>query len=219
MRDINRLEKRIESLEFYTSLSLLEKDTLNMQVTDVDGLNRFKSGFFVDDFSTTDNQIKKTIVKNSIDYQNGELRPSPYTTELDLKLDLNSANGIKKTGRVLTLDYDTVVYTKQTFATRTESVTPFLINYYGGTILLTPSSDVWMDQVVLEAKNEDLTTYTETSEQVGAGGFDSSTGYSPVIWDGWSTTWTGGGSSDQLVGQDSYDNWGSWVEGAGQRTR
>ena len=219
MRDINRLEKRIESLEFYTSLSLLEKDTLNMQVTDVDGLNRFKSGFFVDDFSTTDNQIKKTIVKNSIDYQNGELRPSPYTTELDLKLDLNSANGIKKTGRVLTLDYDTVVYTKQTFATRTESVTPFLINYYGGTILLTPSSDVWMDQVVLEAKNEDLTTYTETSEQVGAGGFDNSTGYSPVIWDGWTTTWTGGGSSDQLVGQDSYDHWGGWVEGAGQRTR
>lgn len=59
MSDINRLEKRIESLEFYTSLSLLERDTLNMQVTDTDGLNRFKSGFFVDDFSTTDNQIKK----------------------------------------------------------------------------------------------------------------------------------------------------------------
>ena len=219
MSDINKLEKRIESLEFYTSLSLLERDTLNMQITDTDGLNRFKSGFFVDDFSTTNNQLKKTIVKNSIDYTNGELRPSHHTTELDLKLDINSSNGIRQTGRVLSLDYDHVVYTKQPFATRTESVTPFLINYYGGSILLTPSSDIWMDQVILEAKNEDLTTYTETSEQVGAGGFDGSTGYSPVTWDGWTTTWTGGGSGERLIDSSHYDHFGGWVEGQGQRTR
>ena len=68
MSDINKLEKRIENLEFYTSLSLLENETLNMQITDSDGLNRFKSGFFVDDFSNTDNQLKTTIVKNAIDY-------------------------------------------------------------------------------------------------------------------------------------------------------
>ena len=42
-----------------------------MNITDSDGLNRFKSGFFVDDFSTTENQIKTTIVKNAIDYNNG----------------------------------------------------------------------------------------------------------------------------------------------------
>ena len=207
MRDINRLEQRIESLEFYTSLSLLERDTLNMQVTDADGLNRFKSGFFVDDFSDTENQIKKTVVKNSIDYQNGVLRPTPYTTELDLKLDLNSSNGIRKTGRVLSLDYDTVGFVKQPFATRTESVTPFLINYYGGICNLTPSSDVWLDQVTIEAKKEDLTTYSETSEQVEAGGFDPDTGYSPVIWGAWETTWTGGGG---LVSESSSESWGSW---------
>ena len=38
MSDINKLEKRIENLEFYTSLSLLESETLNMQITDADGL-------------------------------------------------------------------------------------------------------------------------------------------------------------------------------------
>ncbi len=80
MSDINKLEKRIENLEFYTSLSLLENETLNMQITDSDGLNRFKSGFFVDDFSNTDSQLKTTVVKNAIDFHNGELRPSPYTT-------------------------------------------------------------------------------------------------------------------------------------------
>ena len=207
MRDINRLEQRIEGLEFYTALSLLERDTLNMQITDADGLNRFKSGFFVDDFSDTENQIKKTIVKNAIDYQHGELRPTPFTTELDLKLDLNSANGIRQTGRVLTLDYDTVPFIHQPYATRTESVTPFLINYYGGVMTLTPSSDVWMDQVTVEAKKEDLTTYSESSEQVEAGGFDPDTGYSPVTWGAWETTWTGGGG---LVSESSSDSWSGW---------
>ena len=218
MSDINRLEKRIESLEFYTSLSLLEKDTLNMQITDTDGLNRFKSGFFVDDFSTTNNQLKKTIVKNSIDYRNGELRPSPYTTELDLKLDLNSSNGIRKTGRVLSLDYVNIPFVRNPYASRTESVTPFLINYYGGNIILTPSSDIWMDQVVLDTKHEDLTTYTETDEQIEEGNWDPDTGYSPVVWTGWETTWTGGGG-DTEIDSSSSTNWGAWQSMGGFRRR
>ena len=191
MSDINKLEKRIENLEFYTSLSLLENETLNMQITDADGLNRFKSGFFVDDFSDTENQIKKTIVKNSIDYKNGELRPSPYTTELDLKIDMNSLNGIRRTGNVLTLMYDEVVHVSQLFATRVENLTPYLVSYYGGTLTLTPDSDIWVDEVVLEAKNEDLTTYTENEEQLDQAGFDSRAGYGPVTWGGWSENWTG----------------------------
>ena len=191
MSDINKLEKRIENLEFFTSLSLLESDTLNMQITDTDGLNRFKSGFFVDDFSNTENQLKTTIVKNSIDYHNGELRPSHHTTELDLKLDLNSANGIRKTGRVLTLDYDEVVHIEQPFATRVENITPYLVSYYGGTVDLVPDSDIWLDEVTLEAKHDDLVTYTNTSEQLDAAGFDSRTGYGPVTWSSWSDNWTG----------------------------
>ena len=42
---------RIKNLEYYTALSLLETNTANMFVADGDGLNRFKSGFFVDNFT------------------------------------------------------------------------------------------------------------------------------------------------------------------------
>jgi len=191
MSDINKLEKRIENLEFYTSLSLLESNTLNLNITDSDGLNRFKSGFFVDDFSNTDNQIKETIVKNSIDYRNGELRPSPHTTEIDLQLDLNSANNIRKTGNVLSLDYEDVIQLNQPFATRVENVTPYLVNYYGGKVFLTPESDIWIDEVVLTAKQKELTTYTNTSSQLNAAEFDKRTGYSPVVWGAWKMNWTG----------------------------
>ena len=54
MGDIAELEKRIENVEYYTQLSLLETDTANMQITDANGLNRFKSGFFVDSFKSHD---------------------------------------------------------------------------------------------------------------------------------------------------------------------
>ena len=68
MADIGRLEKRLEQVEYYTSLSLLEQDTANLQITDADGLNRFKSGFFVDNFKKHDShQIGHPDFSASID--------------------------------------------------------------------------------------------------------------------------------------------------------
>ena len=53
MKDIGKLEDRIENLEITSSLSLLELDTKTLQIQDADGLSRFKTGFFVDDFKNT----------------------------------------------------------------------------------------------------------------------------------------------------------------------
>ena len=224
MSDISNLETRIKNLEFYTSLSLLESDTSNLYIRDADGLNRFKSGFFVDDFSGTTSQIKKTIVKNSIDVKNSELRPSHYTTELDLVLGSNALIGIgtaaspqidqrfvtdidgigvRRTGRVLTLEYAEVEHVSQPFATRVENVTPYLVNYYYGTIELNPSSDVWVDTTRLSAKTTGVDgNYNETVAQLTASGFDPQTGYGPVIWGSWETTWAG-----ENVSTSSQEAW------------
>ena len=51
MRDIGRLEKRIENVEYYTQLSLLESEAQNLQIQDVDGFDRFKNGIIVDNFT------------------------------------------------------------------------------------------------------------------------------------------------------------------------
>ncbi len=50
MRDIGKLEKRIDNLEIMTSLTALELDTKSLMVTDANGIDRFKSGFVVNDF-------------------------------------------------------------------------------------------------------------------------------------------------------------------------
>ena len=66
-----------------------------------------------------------------------------------------------------------------------------MVSYYGGTIDLMPDSDIWVDQVVLKAKNSDLTTYTNTASQLSASEFDSRVGYSPVVWGAWKNNWLG----------------------------
>jgi hypothetical protein len=213
MKDIHSLENRIKNLEYYTSLSLLETDTSNLFIRDVNGLNRFKSGFFVDDFSTTSAQKKVTIVKNSIDIENSELRPSHYTTEVDLILGSNSLIGlgvtsnpqadlryvtdligtnVKKSRELVTLDYVEVEEIIQPYATRVESVSPFRVGYYGGTINLTPSSDIWVDTVRLLANTTEISTnYIQSESQITAGELDSQSGFGPVTWGSWETVWTG----------------------------
>ncbi len=179
MTDISRLETRIKNLETYTTLSLLENNAKNLQIRDANGLDRFKSGIFVDNFTDAKYQRKLSPSKNSIDILNGELRPSPFTTEVDLLLgsrsfvgigtDLNAnpdikyatdliGSGIRRSGinpfstgkGVITLDYELTREISQPFATRIENVTPYLVTSYYGILELNPSSDIWVDQVRLE---------------------------------------------------------------------
>jgi hypothetical protein len=232
MADISVLENRIKNLEYYTALSLLESNTENLHVPDTNGINRFKSGIFVDNFTNTSSQLKTTIVKNSIDPKNTELRPSPFVTQVDLLLgsesiigigtsanpsaDLRVANdlignkNIRKSGQLLTLDYLNIIQIKQPFATRIENVTPYLVTSYIGTIDLFPTSDVWIDQVKLEPRKIEIDDYTETKKQLQASGYDPQTGLSPVMWGGWDITWAGSTSTSsqttQLVGSRNEFN-------------
>ena len=51
-RDIQKLDDRIKTLEYYTQLSLLEGETASMEIRDASGLSRFKNGFIVDNFAS-----------------------------------------------------------------------------------------------------------------------------------------------------------------------
>lgn len=168
MSDITKLENRIDNLEYYTTLSLLEVNTSTLSVTDSNGINRFKSGFFVDNFSTKDIQDRLVVYRNSIDVDNLELRPNHYTTAVDLLLGTNSSigvgssvnplqdarvdtnligSGVRRTGQLVTLDYEEVPEIVQPYASRAVNVNPYIEDFYNGTISLFPSSDVWLDQV------------------------------------------------------------------------
>lgn len=72
MRDIGNIDNRVTNLERVTSLSLLELNTKSLQITDSDGLNRFKTGFFVDDFKDTTN-IDISLSSLEVDGESGQM--------------------------------------------------------------------------------------------------------------------------------------------------
>ena len=124
--------------------------------------------------------------------------------------DLLGSN-IKKTGQLVTLDYTEVTEIEQPYATRQEKVSPVRTSYYGGTIELTPSSDVWVDQTKVNARsNEYLSNYTESPEQLGVSDNDKQAGFNPVVWGSWDTFWSGlddGYSSSILQNYDIVNDY------------
>ena len=122
MRDIGKLEDRIETLEETTSLSLLELNTQTFQVRDADNLDRFKSGFFVDDFrdaARIDDLTKGFVVTDLQQFTTAvdlyTIAPQPAlepsinvdTADFNSNLELLDSN-VQKTGNFITLKYDEV---------------------------------------------------------------------------------------------------------------
>jgi hypothetical protein len=155
MRDIGKLEKRIERLEYYTSLSILEQQTLNMQIKDEIGLDRFKSGFIVDNFETHRvGNISSIDYKCSIDTQQSVLRPSVKEDNFKLqevytRSDERINAGYQKTGDVITLPYTNVSLLGNNFATKTINPNSFVVLQYVGDISITPTVDQWFDTGVV----------------------------------------------------------------------
>ena len=215
MKDIATIESRVKNIEYYTALSLLEVETTNMSLRDPQtNLDRFKSGFFVDNFkSVTSGDVTNKQFKASIDSTEGRLRPQHYTTSIDLLLgseaivgaatssnpsadyrfasDLGDSN-VRRVGDVVCLNYDDFIFLENKFATRIVNVNPFAVVNWIGQVELNPATDTW-----IETRRTSATYDIEGSfnSMMGMTGADSNTGLSPVDWGGWETTWTGRSST------------------------
>ena len=213
MSDISKLETRIKNLEYYSSLNLLEQSTFNTFVPDTNGLNRFKSGIYVDNFTSMQPQDTSIGIKNSLDVKKKILRPAHYTTAFNLQLgssaipgigsttDANADSrfadvagiGIRRSGNIVTLDWQDTSWLAQPFATRVQSVTPFLNTFYAGNIELDPTADIWIDTNRLEPRNVTMEgTFQGIAEALGADITSQEdgtrVGVTPVMWDSWETT-------------------------------
>lgn len=146
MRDIGTLEQRINRLEYYTSLSLLEKAASDLTITDTSGLDRFKNGILVDAFTGHNiGNVFDTAYHCSIDPQKKELRPFFNMENIDLAFDNVNSTNIYKTGDLLTLPYSNVELTKNTAASKPRNCVGELLFNYIGNVELDPPVDNWTD--------------------------------------------------------------------------
>jgi len=167
MRDIGKLEDRVENLEITTSLTLLELNTKTLQIQDADGLSRFKTGFFADNFKNNDFINKENSdVKCDVNVETGELIPATdfwsLKAELALSPSINTETAdfstnlslldpnVRKTGDLITLNYNEVGWLEQPFASNVENVNPFNVIEYVGAIKLNPASDNWVRNIYIE---------------------------------------------------------------------
>lgn len=152
MRDIAKLDKRIGNLEYYTSLSLLERSATEKSIFDVDGSERNKNGIIVDSFlNYTVGDSSNASHACSLDRKKGVLRPAFLTHLIDLDYNeaSSTATNIKVHPDCITLNYSEKILFDQPVAVDHISVQPYLFAQTVGNIRLFPSVDNWKDTETL----------------------------------------------------------------------
>ena len=207
MKDIGQINARLGNVEKMTTLNLLERNALDFEVLDANGLNRFKSGIVVDNFQghRVGDAYHKDY-KNSMDFSEGTLRPIHVTKSVDLEENVSTDSartsaGYQKTGDLITLPYTEVVLTEQPFASTIERVAPFKTATWKGVVSLDPTQDNWMEteiapELVINREGDYDAVVAAIGNNMGA------------VWNGWQTTWSGTVRQDDGTPEPTY-----WTEG------
>lgn len=147
MRDIGKLETRIEKLEYYVSLTMLELQTMQMQITDSEGNNRFKNGFIVDPFKDHSiGSLGHADYKCSIDASKQELRATFASNFTSMEFDSDASEHFQRTSSLITLPYESVPFIEQPAASDPVNINPFAVRKFGGEITFQPDSDQWYEK-------------------------------------------------------------------------
>ena len=194
MRDIGLLKQRIENLEYYASLSLLEKSAAELKILDENGLERFKNGIFVDSFAN--HELGDTMNPNYcivVDPEEKTIRPK-YTMD-SIAYNYKEGTNIRQTGDLITLDYTESLLLDQNVATSYRNVE--LSSYrFLGELFMSPDTDVWVDteyapdEVIVQGAEIANSTSTSTTTQ----------------WGSWQTQWNSW--QNNVTGFEAYNSQG-----------
>ena len=184
MRDIGKLERRIENLEYYASLNLLEISADALSIKDSAGLDRFKNGILVDGFNG--HKVGDVLSPDyicSMDFEKGELRPYFISTNIKFQADTGEVN-VDTNKSYATLAYDLEEFVLQDQATNAVNINPYNYANYFGTLSINPDHDTWVDtsyrpQVLVNIDGEN-----DAWEAMARSPFGSKYG-------DWQTNWTG----------------------------
>ena len=187
MKDITELDRRIDDLEEITALNLLEVDTKNFQVLDSNGLDRTKSGFIVDNFSTQQfSGIAAPDYRASIDPNFKILFPTFNEDNIRMLYDSDLSTNVIRKGDNVYLAHDNKVFISQTSATQSTSLNKFDAVIYKGDTELSPASDEWREVKIRAKKTIDGGTKLDTTQA--------------YLWNNWQWNWGGINVNDLKVG-------------------
>ena len=203
MRDIAKIDRRVDRLEQYTVLNLLEQQSKDETVYDAIGQERFKCGIIADSFSGHSvGDVNDANYSCSINPEDRILRPrfAPYS----FNYTVSAINGATQEGDLISLPYTTEVLVDQPYATRTVNLNPYQVFTWNGSVLLDPATDTWVDTITrpdvtinLNGNNDVYTTLVPNVENPAAVG---------VRWNDWQTVNRGVVVTDNLVTNTTSSN-------------
>lgn len=213
MEDIGNLEKRIDSVEYYTTMNLLEQEAKNTAIVDSDGVEIPKKGILVDTFRGHNiGDVQDKMYNAAIDPETTTLRPAfstkVYRMALDSVASVNydpSINPMSTTGnRIFTMGYTGTPGVIQTQASSSKQLNPFGIVNYMGTLFTNPDSDFWMSDlqgptVRVNPRGEKDNWAFSVRGTIGAEGSSNpgELGGFGTEWNFWETMWFGKNKLDE----------------------
>ena len=173
MNDISTLNKRIDNVEYYTAMNMLEQTAQNMQIMDSDGLNRFKNGILVDNFTSyLVADTRNSEFNASINRVDGKMSMAHDVDNFALVELYSSDTNIKKkiintTTNTYMLPYTEKIVAEQILASNTVNVNPFGVSIYQGSMSINPPMDNWVDNTKepdVYIVDEGMAFYTESDD-------------------------------------------------------
>lgn len=186
MRDIGKLEKRVENLEYYAALSVLDRQTVNTPEYDENDVERFKNGILTDSFANLSvGNFNNRDTKISLDKTKLEMRPTFIMERVAFQVDIDNSTNIVGFDQAtkMSLPFQTVPLFTQGLASNSVNINPFAFVTWVGDVNLQPSQDTWIDTITRPDITENQ--FNENSGLVN--------GWNPIgsVWDHWSITTVG----------------------------
>lgn len=148
MKDIGALAQRIDSLEYYSSLSNLESDVFNKQLKNSAGIDRFKNGFLIEPMvSHQFGNVDDPEYSVSIDEDRKAMVPvqdAEYLSEYEYGV---QSGPVDRFGPRIMFNHTEETLIEQPRATKFRPAAPLAIRY-SGTLQLLPEFDAGVDRNV-----------------------------------------------------------------------
>ena len=222
MRDIGNIDKRVQNVEYYTALSLLEQQASNAQLFDGANLSRTKNGFVVDGFRGHNvGHAGHPDYQCSIDPERGLLRPKYDGRRVNLvrkaseitaaaAQDMTAGSGHSfavKYDSVVVLPHTSVLHTDQPYASIAVNVNPYNVFAWDGEVQLSPEGDDWKETDIrpdVIINDEGLyNQFVTMADQQGIFG---------TVWNEWETNWSGTDTEVSTSG-GGFGNWWNGTDG------
>ena len=169
MKDLRAVNQRVKNLEYYASLNALEASAKNKQIFNSTGADRFKNGFFVDNFDGHNNADRGAEgYAAAIDINKSQLRPTFKRKDIGLKLSTTIANSaIAKTGSLITLAYTHTDFISQDKATKLRNPAQEIGFAWNGKLTLDPAIDNTPDVTNLPDVQIDFSGIYDSMAELG----------------------------------------------------